>query len=171
MRSGRRGGGLQDDPDDPSSASIKHDLTIDHASSARLSVTVGSDDIDLFLVYDENGDGAFTNSEIIASSTSGAGTDEFIEVVRPEDGDYQVWAQGWQVAGTPNVTLGIDVTQGNDLALSGIPSGSIAAGTPVVIHVDFDKSMTVGETYVGEILLGPPSAPAALRVPVEITRT
>lgn len=161
----------QDDPDDPSSASIKEDVTIDHASSARFTVTVGSDDIDLFLVYDANNDGAFTNSEIVASSTSGAGTDEFIEVVRPEDGNYQVWAQGWQVAGTPDVTLGIDITQGNDMTISGIPGGSVAAGTPVVIHVDFDKTMTVGETYFGEILLGPPSAPAALRVPVEITRT
>lgn len=161
----------QDDPNDPSSASIKHDLAIDHASSARITLDVGSDDVDLFLVYDANDDGVFTNAEIIASSTNGAGTDESIEVVRPLDGNYQVWAQGWQVAGTPDVTLGIDVTQGTDMTLSGLPGGAVSAGDPVAIHVDFNKSMVVGQTYFGEILLGPPSAPAALRVPVEITRT
>ena len=69
------------------------------ALGSRLDV--GSDDVDLFVVYDANNDGAFTNSEIVASSTGGAGADEFIELVRPADGDYQVWAQGWQVAGTP----------------------------------------------------------------------
>ena len=161
----------QDDPNDPSSASIKHDVTIDHASSARFSLDVGSDDVDLFVVYDANEDGTFTNAEIVASSTGGAGDDEFIELVRPADGDYQVWAQGWQVAGTPDVTLGIDLIQGNDMTLSGIPGGSVSAGDPVVIHVDFSKSMVVGETYVGEILMGPPTAPTALRIPVEITRS
>ena len=63
------------------------------------------------------------------------------------------------------------MVQGNDMTLSGIPGGSISAGDPVVIHVDFSKSMVVGQTYLGEILIGPPSAPTALRIPVEITRT
>jgi len=160
----------QDDPNDPSSATVKEDVAIVHASSATFTVDVGSDDVDLFIVYDANDDGIFTNAEIVASSTGGAGDDEFVELVRPADGDYQVWAQGWQVAGTPNITVGIDVVQGLDMTLSGVPNGAVNAGDPVVIHVDFSKSMTVGETYFGEILLGPPTAPTALRVPVEITR-
>jgi hypothetical protein len=160
----------QDDPNDPSSASVKFDVAIEHASSATFTVDVGSDDIDLFVVYDANDDGVFTNSEIVGSSTGGAGSDELVRLVRPADGDYQVWAQGWQVAGTPDITVGIDVVQGNDMTLSGLPGGAVNAGDPVVIHVDFSKSMVVGDTYFGEILLGPPTAPTALRVPVEITR-
>jgi hypothetical protein len=161
----------QDDPNDPSSASVKEDIAISHASSATFTVDVGSDDIDLFIVYDANNDGTFTNAEIVGSSAGGAGSDERVELVRPADGNYQLWAQGWQVAGTPTIGIGIDVIQGNDMSLSGLPAGGVSAGDPVVIHVDFSKSMTVGETYFGEILLGPPTAPTALRVPVEITRT
>ncbi|HXG26677.1 MAG TPA: S8 family serine peptidase [Candidatus Binatia bacterium] len=160
----------QDDPNDPSSATVKEDIAIEHASSATFTVDVGSDDIDLFIVFDENEDGVFTNSEIVGSSTGGAGSDELVRLVRPADGNYQLWAQGWQVAGTPNITIGIDVVQGLDMTLSGVPGGAVDAGDPVVIHVDFSKSMTVGETYFGEILLGPPTAPTALRVPVQVTR-
>jgi hypothetical protein len=161
----------QDDPNDPSSASIKHDVAISHASTATFTVDVGPDDVDLFVVYDANSDGVFTNAEIVASSTGGAGSDEFIELVRPADGDYQVWAQGWQVAGTPDITLGIDVVQGNDMTISGLPAGAIPAGTEVTLTVNFSKTMVVGETYFGELLLGPTVAPSALRVPIEITRT
>jgi hypothetical protein len=31
--------------------------------------------------------------------------------------------------------------------------------------------MTVGETYYGELLLGPPTAPTALKIPIQITRS
>jgi hypothetical protein len=31
--------------------------------------------------------------------------------------------------------------------------------------------MTAGQDYFGELLLGPPSAPAALSVPIEISRS
>jgi hypothetical protein len=161
----------QDDPNDPSSASIKKDVTINHASSATFSLEVGSQDVDMFVVYDANNDGTFATSEIVASSTGGSGQDEFIQLIRPADGNYQVWAQGWSVSGTPDVTLDINVIQGNDLTISGIPAGGVAAGVPVVLTVNFSKSMTVGQTYNGELLLGPPSAPTALKVPVSITRT
>jgi hypothetical protein len=161
----------QDNPNDPSSASIKHDVTISHASTATFTVDVGEEDVDLFIVYDANDDGIFTNAEIVASSTGPAGTNEFVELVRPADGDYQVWAQGWQVTGTPDITVGIDVVQGNDMTISGIPAGAIPAGTEVTLTVNFSKTMIVGETYFGELLLGPTVAPSALRVPIEITRT
>jgi hypothetical protein len=160
----------QDDPTDPSSASIKKDLTIAHASTATFTLDVGNEDVDLFVVFDENSDGNFTNGEIIASSTGPAGSDEFIEIVRPPDGDYQVWAQGWQVSGTPNVTLGIDVIQGTDMTVTGIPAGAIPAGMEVTLTVNFSKAMVLDETYFGEILMGPSAAPSALRVPVSITR-
>jgi hypothetical protein len=31
--------------------------------------------------------------------------------------------------------------------------------------------MTAGQEYFGELLLGPPSAPTALSVPIKVTRT
>lgn len=162
--------GQQDDPNDPSSASIKKDVTINHASKLTVATTLGTDDFDLFVVFDANGDGTFTNAEIVASSTTGT-SNEFVQLIAPPDGDYQVWVQGWAVAGTPNLQLLIDAVQGTDLTVSGIPAGPVPAGTPITLTVDFSKSMTAGQTYFGELLLGPPTAPSALSVPIEITRT
>lgn len=161
--------GQQDNPNDPSSASIKRDVTIDHASRLTVATTLASDDFDLFVVYDANGDGTFASNEIVGSSATGT-SNEFVELVAPPDGDYQVWVQGWSVAGTPTLELLIDAVQGNDLSVGDLPAGDIPAGTPVVVHVDFTKAMTVGESYFGELQLGPPTAPTALTVPITITK-
>ena len=46
------------------------------------------------------------------------------------------------------------------------------AGTPVTLTVDYAKAdMEDGASYFGELLLGPPSAPTALAVPIEVTKT
>ena len=161
----------QDDPDDPSTASIKKTVAISHASRAIFTVDLDQADVDLFVVYDANNDGQFTNSEIVGSSTGGAGSDERVELVGPADGNYQLWAQGWQVSGTEEVTVGIDVVQGTDLTVTGVPAGAISAGTPVTLHIAYSKAMTAGQTYKGEILLGPDVAPTAISIPVTITKT
>jgi hypothetical protein len=178
----------QDIQNDPSSASIKEDVAISHASTATFTVDVDTDDVDLFVVRDgANGqpvDGTFTNAEIVASSTGPSGADEFIQLVAPVDGSYQVWAQGWQVSGTPTIQLGIDVIQGLDITVANVaidgvpgftlPTGALPAGSEVSITFDFANlhaRAAIGETAFGEILMGPTVAPTALRVPVSITRT
>ncbi len=159
----------QDDPNDPSSASVKRDITLSHASRLSVTTDLDTDDIDLFVVYDANNDGNFTNAEIVAASATGA-SDEFVELVAPDDGDYQIWVQGFAVAGTPEFDLTIDAIQGSDMTVSGIPAGPVAAGEVVTITVDFTKTMVVGESYFGELLLGPPTAPTALTIPIKLTR-
>jgi hypothetical protein len=159
----------QDNPNDPSSASVKKDITLSHASRLSVSTALNSDDLDLFVVYDANDDGNFTNSEIVGSSATGT-SNEFVELIAPPDGDYQVWVQGWAVAGNPEFTLTIDPIQGNDLTVTGIPAGPVAAGDPITLTVEFSKTMTVGEDYFGELLLGPPTAPTALKVPITVHR-
>jgi hypothetical protein len=160
----------QDDPDDPSTASVKKNLTLAHASRLTVATTMPSgDDIDLFVVYDANNDGTFALSEIVASSATGGG-DERVDVVRPPDGNYQIWGHGFGIVGNPPFTLDVTPIQGNDLTVSGLPSGPVPAGTPVTIHVAFSKAMTAGQDYLGELLLGPPSAPSAFKVPITIHR-
>lgn len=66
--------------------------------------------------------------------------------------------------------LTIDAIQGTDLTVSGAPAGAVPAGTFVTLTLDFSKTMVVGEGYFGELLLGPPAAPTALTVPIQITR-
>jgi hypothetical protein len=159
----------QDDPNDPSSASVKRNVTLEHASRLTVSTALASDDLDLFVVYDANGDGNFTSNEIVGSSTTPT-SNESVELVAPPDGDYQVWVQGWSVSGSPQFTLTIDAVQGNDLTVTGIPDGPVTAGDPVTLTVEFNREMTAGQTYFGELQLGPTSAPTALTVPIQITR-
>jgi hypothetical protein len=159
----------QDNQDDPSTASVKRNITLTHASKLQVNFDLDTDDNDLFVVRDANGDGQFTRSEVVASSTTGT-SHEAVTLVKPADGAYQIWVHGWQVAGTPTGVLKVDAIQGNDLTVTGIPAGAVPAGTPVTLHVSFDKAMTAGQSYFGELLLGPNEAPAALKVPIKITR-
>ncbi|WP_436494309.1 hypothetical protein [Actinokineospora sp. HUAS TT18] len=59
---------------------------------------------------------------------------------------------------------------GTDLTVTGAPQGPVPAGTPVTPSVDYSHSMTPDQTCFGELLLGPPSAPAALSVPIRLNR-
>ena len=150
----------QDDPNDPATASVKKTFTIAHASRATFEAHLPSNDIDLYVLKD---------GQVIGSSTSATG-DESVTLIRPADGTYEVWVHGFSVAGTPTFPLTFDAVQGSDLSVSGVPSGAVPAGTPVTLHVDFAKSMTSGQDYYGELLLGPESAPTALHVPITIHR-
>ena len=150
----------QDDPNVPSSASVKKTFTISHASRATFEVHLPSNDIDLFVLR---------NGQVVGSSTTASG-DESVTLIRPPDGTYEVWVHGFSVTGTPTFPLTFDAVQGSDLSVSGVPSGAVPAGTPVTLHVNFAKSMTSGQDYFGELLLGPSSAPTALRVPITIHR-
>jgi hypothetical protein len=159
----------QDNPDDPTTASNKKTVTLAHASKLEVTTALDSNDIDLYVVYDANNDGNFTASEIVASSAGGT-ANEHVELIRPADGNYQIWLHGWQVAGTPSVKMTVNAIQGNDLTVTGLPSGPVPAGTPVTLHVAYAKPMTAGQDYFGELLLGPPTAPTAFTVPVTVHR-
>jgi hypothetical protein len=165
----------QDNPDDPSSATVKKNVTLNHAARLTINVDVpADDDIDVFLVHDANGDGTFTNSEIIGSSTGSTGADEHIEAVRPADGNYQVWLQGWAISGAPETNqAGLEIfpIQGNDLTVTGAPTGPVPAGQTVTLTVSYNKPSMAAGDHFGELHLGPSVAPSALQVPIKITRT
>ena len=97
-------------------------MTIDHAS--RLTVeTTRHEDIDLFVVYDSNNDGSFTNDEIVASSATGTG-EEFVELIRPDDGNYEVWVQGWvDQRDARSSSWRSTPVQGHDLTVDADPGG------------------------------------------------
>jgi hypothetical protein len=149
---------FQDDPNDPSTASVKKTVEIAHASRAVFATAL-TQDLDLFVVKD---------GEIIASS-AGATGNERIELIRPEDGTYEVWVHGFSVPDNTPFTLTIDVIQGTDLQVT-VPAGPLPAGTPRTVHVTFNvPDLPEGDSF-GELLLGPPSAPTAVTVPVKVTR-
>jgi subtilisin family serine protease len=159
----------QDNPDDPSTASVKVPFTVSHAGHVTVTTALAGNDIDLYVLRDANGDGQFTVDEIVAASAGGTGN-ESVELTSPPDGNYQVWVHGFGVSGSPTFPLTIDAVQGNDLQVSGLPSGPVPANTPVTLHVAFSKQMVSGQDYDGELRIGPNVAPSLVTVPVKIHR-
>ncbi len=112
-------------------------------------------DIDLYLYGPVN-----------ASSTTPTAWEQ-VRVKRPPDGSYRVCVDNWSgKPGTFNLVL--RVIQGTDLVVSGLPTGTINANTPVTFTVTFTKTVVPGATWEGVLYLGPASAPTALEIPVTI---
>ena len=158
---------VQDDPDDPSSASNKYDVSVTHGSLLEATLTSAAGDLDMFLAFDFNNDGAFSTSEVIASSTTST-ANEFIQVKMPRDGNYQVWVQGWAAApGTP-FELVVNAIQGGDLTVGAVPSGPFQPNQPITFDVNWTKTIPAGAEAFGLIVAGPPGAPGALQIPVRL---
>ncbi len=108
----------QDNPFDPATATYRHDFTI---APGALAVTVSvdgqaTDDLDLFLVHDANGDGIFDlYSEYVAFGATGS-ADETVYLASPLAGNYEVFVHGYSVpSGTTTFTLAIGMTTGAPL--------------------------------------------------------
>ena len=161
----------QDNPDDPSTASYTRDLSIGHG--ALLEVETGNspaNDMDLFLLYDANGNGVFDwATEVIGSSTT-PGDEEIVSVTFPADGDYRIAVHGWSVpAGSGTFDLTVTAVQGYNLTVTNLPPGSIEADRTYHFDVAWDTEGFEPGPYYGVVLLGPPEAPGAIAIPVTIT--
>ena len=157
----------QDDPNDPSSASYKKQLTLQHAGLLNVAVNGGaSDDLDLYVVYDANNDGQFTADEIIASSTTPT-ANESVSITLPADGNYEIWVHGWNVPlETTTFDLTVNAVQGNDISVSSLPVGGIEPRQQYSFTVDFNGEGLAPGVYTGLVTLGPPEGPAAVKIPV-----
>jgi uncharacterized repeat protein (TIGR01451 family) len=72
-------------------------------------------------------------------------------------------------SGTPGTfNLSLRVIQGTDLVVSGVPTGTINANTPITFTVTFTKTAAPGTTWEGLLYLGPASAPTALEIPITV---
>ena len=152
---------LQDDPNDPSTASFV--TTVDIAHGAVLNVdtccTAGAD-IDLF-VYDPSG-------QLVGSSTTPTDV-EFVSVLFPEDGTYTIAVHGWSVPGGSTLfDLTINAVEGYDVTVTNLPP-SIPAGGSASITVNWDTTGFSPGTYHGLVLMGPAEAPGLFQLPVVIT--
>lgn len=162
----------QDDPSeaDPSTASAKVTGIVigDHASRATFTLpdVAPAEDIDLFVALDTP-----TGPQIVGSSTGPAGANESVTLIQPQAGTYEVWVYGFQVSDadhTAGNTVGIDIVQGNDLHVTGVPAGPVPANTPVLLHVTYANAVASPDPYEAELLLGPDVAPTAVTVPITI---
>ncbi len=154
---------VQDDPDDPSTATYKYPVTINHGGLLEASTHAAASDVDLFVLYDANGDGVFDfEHEVIGSSTTPTG-DEYVMVKFPADGNYLVAVHGWGVTEGDPVEITINVVQGYDLAVQNVvknPDGSFT------FDVAWNKAFTPGMSYWGLVMIGPAHAPGIFQLPV-----
>ncbi|VAW32979.1 hypothetical protein MNBD_CHLOROFLEXI01-1171, partial [hydrothermal vent metagenome] len=152
---------LQDDPNDPSTASFVTTVAISHGALLEVSTccSAGSD-IDLF-VYDPSG-------ALVGSSTTSTDV-ENVTLLFPDDGTYTIAVHGWSVpSGADRFELTINAVQGSDVVVSNLPA-SIPAGGSATIDVAWDTSGFASGSYSGLILMGPAEAPGLLQIPVEVT--
>ncbi len=95
----------QDDPNDPSTAFYKFPITIQHGARLDVSTAAAAGDLDLFLLYDANGDGSFNwNTERVGSSTTST-ANESVSVTFPKDGNYLAAVHGYAAAVGQDFTI------------------------------------------------------------------
>ena len=107
---------FQDEPNDKMTASWWHNLSIDAATELSISMdSYDSSDLDLFIFYDDDGDGAFSSGEEVSRSWGGTSS-ESISLSNPQDGRYGVAVHGWSVDGeSSRFWIDIDVIAGESL--------------------------------------------------------
>jgi subtilisin family serine protease len=162
---------LQDDPDDPMTASWTREYNVSNAERIEVSTTSPNNIVlDLYLIYDSNNNNIPESNETIAASTT-LYADEDVSVIFPDDGRYWVFVHGWNVpGGSSTFDCTVNILQGTDLVVSNVPTGAIFADTPYNITVTYAAPNIAGK-YSGIIFIGPTNVPTALNVPVTITST
>ena len=155
----------QDDPNDPSTASYKQEITLEHAGLLDVQIDgTDRDDLDLYVLYDFNGDGELTLDEIVGQSATST-AEESVTFTLPNDGLYGIWVQGWAVAGGESTfDISVNAVQGTDITVSDLPEGTIEAGRTYNFKVDVMGEGKEPGVYTGLVTLGPPEGPSAVLV-------
>ncbi|GAB4522999.1 MAG: hypothetical protein Fur0018_05420 [Anaerolineales bacterium] len=139
------------------------------ATSGALYIDVSTSsgtisDIDLYVFYCGTTGASCTQR---GASTSGT-ANENVYITQPEDGIWLVGINNWSgPAGDFNLTL--TVAQGDGFTISGLPSGSVAAGDTVTFTVNY-QGVTAPDTYEGVLAIGIPESPILVQVPITIER-
>jgi C-terminal processing protease CtpA/Prc len=133
----------QDDPNDPATASYRRDF-VAPAGTQRIDVTTeaaAENDVDVYLLKDLNGDGAFSFPGDLVAQSAGSTPDEDATLVGKElSGHYEVLVHGFSVpAGTASMNVTTSVGSGRlwpdvipaDLPATAVPRAPAGAPPPV----------------------------------------
>jgi hypothetical protein len=122
-------------------------------------------DIDLYL---ERLSGSTWTS---VAQSGGSTADEFIQLSLPVNGTYRARVNGYAVPAPANkYRLTIDVVQGGDVTVSGLPAGAISAGTTVTFTAHLNNLTWVGQRN-GLLYVGPAGSPTAFSVPIVVIKS
>jgi len=162
---------VQDNPNDRTTASFKHTITLT-TEAGRFDVTLrgeADDDLDLVLLRDNDGDGLFAYpAEMVAEGTSPESNETIALGGYPQAGAYQVWVHGWAVTGESTFDLTIDIVSGDSILVGDVPS-EVKAGQPTEIEVCADVAAFDADAtgpLSGLVAFGPAGAPSLIQVPV-----
>jgi hypothetical protein len=161
---------IQDNPNNPSSASYQFRITAKDAAYIEVNTEAAAGDSDLYLLYDTNGDDNFDfSNEVIASSTTSTGN-EHVKVTFPADGNYRVAVHGWGIEPGAKFTIEMNVVQGGDLRVGNLPAGPYPPNTPIPFQANWslDAPLDVDGEAFGVIVLGPSGAESAIEIPVRL---
>ena len=100
----------------------------------------------------------------LLGSSGGASAEEYVNLVRPEDGLYRVEVHDYSE--TPGEQfVNIRRPQGKTIVLSGLPAGMIETDTTYTFDLNLNGVLGVG-IYEGSVFVGPKGAETAIEVPV-----
>ncbi len=161
----------QDDANDVGTTTYRHDTTL-ATDAVSLRITVDGqddDDLDLFLLRDNDGDGQFTYpDELYAQAPNGPTADEELVLGATPAGPYQVWVHGFGVVGDDSTfDLTIFALAGDDLYAKDVPA-EVAAGVPANLQVCANIEQLAGQDgpASGMLYFGPAGAPNLMALPV-----
>ena len=161
---------VQDNPDDPSTATYKFPITIEDGALLEVSTAAEDGDLDLFLLYDANADGYFDfGAEVIGSSTT-TSANELVKLTFPAGGDYLAAVHGWGAAVNESFDVTINAVQGTGLTANDPPAGPYPPDTPIGFTVSWtlDEPLPLDGEAFGLILAGTPDAPGIISIPVRL---
>gem|GEM_PF-986944 len=161
----------QDNPRRVDSSSFRHRVAL-ATEAGRFTVTLEGerdDDLDLYLLFDADGDGEFSYPDEVVGESTQPSASEVIELPGfAPPGDYEVWVHGYRVTGEESTfDLTVDVVSGDSLQVRSAPD-SVLPGTAAVVEVCADTTSPPGldGPASGIVVLGPAAAPRLLSVPV-----
>lgn len=152
-----------------------HDIRVD--SPPRLFEVTATgrpdDDIDLYVLYDRDGDGVFNQQTEVVGTANGPGSTETIALPAGQPaGRYQAWVHGSAVAGGDGTfDLRVRVIAGDQVHLANLPAevkgGQGYTFDVCVRGVDLAAAPAVQE---GIVAFGPGGAPGLVQLAVEWVR-
>jgi subtilisin family serine protease len=153
---------------DPSSARWRRDITITRAGLIDVEITSPDDiDIDLYLLYDADGDGHFNWTYEVVAVSGTQGASERIRYYLPKPGNYRIAVHGYRVPMPSTFDARMLVVDGNTI-------GHTVIGKPI----SPEPSVTVVLTFPpappgaeGILFLGPAEAPGVIPVPISVNGT
>lgn len=161
-----------DDPADPSTSALTHDLVVgaDGADAVYVVADTEPDDaVGLYLMRDANGDGQFTLADdtLVAQGIGGPGTSLLYASDPLPAGDYRLWVHGVVVGGAAStLDLDIRVFDGRDLRLENVPRG-LADGARWEMRVCADDVGDLTAPMQGAIDFAYDSPPRRFRIMVD----